>query len=106
MKLFCGFTCSAAVLSLLAALAVPARDTASTQRAVLKVTLRASVTKSWNTVTHTTLDGCDVSIRSIGVRKAWLRSRRPTKVVVTTRGHRATYAPSTVGFVTVDVTGS
>ena len=106
MKLFLGFTCSAAVLSLLAALAAPARDAASTQRAVLKVTLRASVTKSWNTVTHTTLDGCDVSIRSIGVRKATLRSRRPTKVVVTSRGHRVTYVPATVGLVTVDVTGS
>jgi len=106
MKLFFGFTCSAAVLSLLAALAAPARDTASTRRAVLKVTLRASVTKSWNTVTHTTLDGCGVSIRSIGVRKATLRSRRPTKVVVTARGRRVTYSPATVGLVTVDVTGS
>src|SRR6476620_7847977 len=106
MKLFCGFTCSAAVLSLLAALAAPARDTASTQRAVLKVTLRASVTKSWNTVTHTTQDGCDVSIRSIGVRKATLLSKRPTKVVVTSRGRSVSYAPVTIGFVTVDVTGS
>jgi hypothetical protein len=106
MKLFFGFTCSAAVLSLLAALAAPARDTASTRRAVLKVTLRASVTKSWNTVTHTTLDGCDVSIRSIGVRKASLRSTRPTKVVVTSRGLSVSYTPATVGFVTVDVTGS
>ena len=106
MKLFCGFTCSAAVLSLLAALAAPARDAASAQRAVLKVTLRASVTKSWNTVTHTTLDGCDVSIRSIGVRKATLRSRRPTKVVVTSRARRVSYAPAAVELVTVDVTGS
>ena len=31
MKLFCGFTCSAAVLSLLGALAAPARDAASAQ---------------------------------------------------------------------------
>ena len=85
MKLFCGFTCSAAVLSLLGALAAPARDAASAQRAVLKVTLGASVTKSWNTVTHTTLNGCDVSIRSIGVRKTTLRSKRPTKVVVTSQ---------------------
>src|SRR5215203_2508540 len=106
MKIFCGFTCSAVFLSLLGALAAPARDTASTQRAVLKVTLGASVTKSWNTVTHTTLDGCDVSIRSIGVRKATLRSKRATKVVVTSRGRLVSYAPAVVKFVTVDVTGS
>lgn len=106
MKLFCGFTCSAAVLSLLGALAAPARDAASAQRAVLQVTLGASVTKSWNTVTHTTLNGCDVSIRSIAVRKATFRSKRPTKVVVTSSGRRVSYAPAAAKFVTVDVTGS
>ncbi len=106
MKLFCGFTCSAAVLSLLGALAAPARDAASAQRAVLKVTLGASVTKSWNTVTYTTLNGCDVSIRSSGVRKTTLRSKRPTKVVVTSSGRRVSYAPTAVKFVTVDVIGS
>ena len=106
MKLFFGFTCSAVVLSLLGALAAPARDAAPARRAVLKVTLGASVTKRWNTVTHTTLNGCDVSIRSIGVRKATLRSKRPTKVVVTSRARRVSYAPAAVEFVTVDVTGS
>jgi hypothetical protein len=106
MKLFCGFTCSAAVLSLLGVLAAPARDAASAQRAVLKVTLGASVTKSWNTVTHTTLNGCDVSIRSIAVRKTTLRSKRPTKVVVTSSGRRVSYSPTAVKFVTVDVRGS
>ena len=106
MKLFFGFTCSAVVLSLFGALGAPARDAASARRAVLKVTLGASVTKRWNTVTHTTLNGCDVSIRSIGVRKATLRSRRPTKVVVTSRARRVSYAPAAVELVTVDVTGS
>ena len=106
MKLFFGFTCSAVVLSVFGALTAPARDAAPVRRAVLKVTLGASVTKRWNTVTHTTLNGCDVSIQSIGVRKATLRSRRPTKIVVTSRARRVSYAPAAVELVTVDVTGS
>jgi hypothetical protein len=106
MKLFCGFTCSAVVLSLLGALTSPARDTAAARRAVLKVTLGATVTKRWNTVTHTTLNGCDVSIRSIGMRKATLRSKRPTKVVVTSGAGRVSYAPAAARLVTVEVTGS
>jgi hypothetical protein len=106
MKILCGFTCSAAVLSLLGAVAAPARDTASAQRAVLKVTLGATVTKRWNTVTHTTLNGCDVSISSIGVRKATLRSKRPTRVVITSRGGGVSYAPAAARLVTVEVTGS
>jgi hypothetical protein len=106
MKVLCGFTCLGAALCLLAALGASARDAAEAKRAVLKVSIRATVTKSWNTVTHTTLEGCDVSIHSIGVRKVVLRSKRPTRVVVTAGGGRASYAPAAVRFVSAEATGS
>jgi hypothetical protein len=106
MKLLCGFTCSAVFVSLLAALAAPARDAAPDRRAVVKVSLRATVTKTWNTVTETALGGCGVSIHSIGARKIVLKSVRPTRVVVTSRGGRVSYSPSAIRFVRVEVTGS
>jgi hypothetical protein len=106
MKLFCGFTCTAASVCLLAALAAGARDAAPAKRAVLKVSLSATVTKTWNTVTDTTLGGCDVSIHSIGARKVVLKSARPTRVVVTSSGGRVAYSPSAVRFVRIEVSGS
>ena len=78
MRLFCGFTCTAAFVCLLAVVAAPARDAGSAKRAVVKASLSATVTKTWNTVTDTTLGGCDVSIHSIGSRKVVLKSARPT----------------------------
>ena len=106
MKILCVSTCSGLVLSLLAALGASARDASSGRRAVLKVTLHATVTKSWNTVTHTTLSGCDVAIHSIGTRKVTLRSKRATKVLVTSGSGRVTYRPPAVRFVAVVVNGS
>ena len=106
MKYFCGCTCITAVLCLLAALGAAARDAVPAKRAVVKVSLRATVTKSWNTVTHTTLNGCEVSIHSIGVRKVVVRSKRPTRVVVTAGSGRLSYAPSAVRFVSVEASGS
>jgi len=106
MKILCLSTCSALVLSLLVALGASARDAASAKRSVLKVTLKASVTKSWNTVTHTTLNGCAVSIHSIGTRKVTIHGKRPTKVVVTSASGRVSYRPAAVRRVAVGVTGS
>ena len=106
MKLFCGFTCVLAFLCLLVALAASARDAAPAKRALVKVSLRATITKTWNTVTETTLGGCDVSIHSVGSRKVVLKSLRPTKVVVTARGGRVSYSPAAIRFVRVDVSGS
>jgi hypothetical protein len=106
MKLLCGFTCSAVFVSLLAALAAPARDAAPERRAVVKVFLRATVTKTWNTVTETSQGGCGVSIHSIGSRKIVLKSLRPTKVVVTSRGGRVAYSPSAIRSVRAQVSGS
>ena len=106
MKLFCGFTCVLAFLCLLVALAASARDAAPAKRALVKVSLRATITKTWNTVTETTLGGCDVSIHSVGSRKVVLKSLRPTKVMVTARGGRVSYSPAAIRFVRVDVSGS
>ena len=106
MRLFCGLTCSALVLCLLAALRASALDAAPAKRVVVRVTMHATVTKSWNTVTETTRGGCDVSIHSVGVRKVVLRSTRPTKVVVTSTGGRVAYSPAEVRFVWADLSGS
>ena len=106
MKLFCGFTCVLAFLCLLVALAASARDAAPAKRALVKVSLRATITKTWNTVTETTLGGCDVSIHSVGSRKVVLRSSRPTRVVVTSRGGGVSYSPAAVRFVKIEVKGS
>jgi hypothetical protein len=106
MKILCVSTCSALVLSLLAALGASARDVSSARRAVLKVTLQGTVTKSWNTVTHTTLSGCEVAIHSIGTRKVTLRSKRATKVLVTSRPGGVSYRPHAVRFVAIAVSGS
>jgi hypothetical protein len=106
MKVFCGFTCISAFVCLLAALAAPARDAAPAKRALVKASLRATVTKTWDTVTDTTLRGCDVSIHSIGSRKVVLKSLRPTKVVVTARSGDVSYSPSSIRFVRLEVTGS
>lgn len=106
MKSFCGFTCISAFVCLLAALAAPARDAAPAKRALVKASLRATVTKTWDTVTDTTLGGCDVSIHSVGSRKVVLKSLRPTKVVVTARNGRVSYSPSAIRFVRLEVSGS
>lgn len=106
MKIFCGFTCISAFVCLLAALAAAARDAAPTKRAGVRVSLRATVTKTWNTVTDTTLGGCDVSIHSIGSRKVVLKSVRRTNVAVTAAGGRVSYSPAAIRFVRLDVSGS
>jgi hypothetical protein len=106
MRVFCGFTCTAAVVCLIAAFAAPARDAAPSRRAVTKASLHGTVTKTWNTVTETTLGGCDVSIHSIGTRKVVLKSVRPTKILVTSGSGRVSYSPSAIKAVRLVITGS
>jgi hypothetical protein len=106
MKFFCGFACLAAFLCLLSVGGVSAREGAQAKRALLQVTLQATVTKSWNTLTETRSGGCDVSIHSVGSRKIVLRSARPTRVVVTSGGGRVSYRPAAVRLVRAEVTAS
>ena len=106
MKPFCGLICGVALACLLAALGASARDIAPAKRTALRVTLQATVSKNWNTVTDTTRGGCDVSIHSVGSRKVVLRSSRPTRVVVTSRGGGVSYSPAAVRFVKIEVKGS
>jgi hypothetical protein len=101
MKTFCGFTL-VCVIAILAGAAHAARPT----RAALDVTLRATVTKTWNTVVSTEEDGCTVVRRSTGRRVVTLRSARPTHIVVALRSGRAVFSPSAIRFVTARVTQS
>ena len=106
MRSFCGFTCIAALLCTVIAVGAAARTDMQARRAVLRVTLNATVTKKWNTVAETTLGGCDVAIHAVGTRKIVLRSLRPTSVVVTATGGRVSYSPTAIRFVRVDVSGT
>jgi hypothetical protein len=103
MKRYCGFTCGFVLAALLATVAGTA-DGALPQRAIFDVTLRATVAKSWNTVTESTEEGCTVFRRSIGRRTVTLRSVRPTPMVVSLRSGKASFSPAAVRFVVVQVT--
>ena len=103
MKGYCGVTCGTALAGLLAFLAGTA-DGALPQRATFDVTLRATVTKNWNTVTESTEESCTVFRRSIGRRTVTLRSARPTRIAVTLRSGKVSFSPAAVRFVAVQVT--
>ena len=66
------------------------------RRHVFRVTLDATVTKQWNAVTRATRGGCPTSTRFQGRDSITLHSSRPTTVVVTFVGGRATYTPRVV----------
>ena len=85
-----------------------AQGASEPKRASFNVTLKATVTKDWNTVGQTTEEGCPVTKHWVGRRTVKLRSTRPTTAVVTFAGGRASYSPSAVRFVAVEVgqTGS
>jgi len=95
-------SCGIAVASLIAILAVAAAE-AQPNRATYAVTLRATITKDWNTVSESTEANCRVVRRATGYRTVTLRSARPTKVVVNLGSGRASFSPSTVRFITVRV---
>ena len=94
------------LVCLLAYLAGAAEGAAGARRASFSVTLKATVTKEWNTVGKTTSMGCPVSKRSVGRRTVKLRSTRPTTVVATFADGRVSYAPAAVRFVAVEVSQS
>ena len=103
MKRYCGVTCGTVLAGLLAILAGTA-DGAMPARATFDVTLRATVTKDWNTVAESTEEGCTVFRRSIGRRIVTLRSARPTPIVVTLGSGKISFSPAAVRFVVVRVT--
>ena len=98
-------SCGTALVCLIALLA-GAADAARPSRAAFDVTLRATVTKTWNTAVESDEDGCTVVRRSTGRRVVTLRSARPTRIVVALRSAKAVFSPSAVRFVTARVTQS
>jgi hypothetical protein len=84
---------------LLAILAGAAHGASQPKRVAFSVTLSATVTKDWNTVTESTVSGCPTSERSIGKRTVTLRSARPTTVLVTLGRGRVSYSPRIVKYV-------
>jgi hypothetical protein len=91
------------LMGLLAILAGTA-DGATPKRAAFDVTLRATVSKDWNTLTESTEGSCTVFRRSIGHRLIMLRSARPTPIIVTFRSGKASFSPAAVRFVVVQIT--
>jgi hypothetical protein len=81
-------------------------DAARPQSATFAVSLKATVTKDWNTEVESTEDGCTAVRRSIGHQTVTLRSSRPTTVIVTRRAGKVSFSPSAVQFVTARVTQS
>jgi hypothetical protein len=70
------------------------------------VTVKATVTKTWDTMTETTEDGCPATVRSVGKRTVTLRSRRATTVLVTFGQGRVSYSPAVVRFVAGELSQS
>jgi hypothetical protein len=91
------------VLSALLFLAGTADGAGAGKAAAFDATLRATVSKDWNTVTDSTDKGCAVSRRSVGKRVATFRSTRPTRVVVRSGSGRVSYVPAAVRFVRIEV---
>jgi hypothetical protein len=106
MKGYCGVTCGSILACLIAILSSTADGATRVKSATFSVTLRATVTKDWNTVTESTEATCRVFRRAIGHRVVTFRSARPTKVVVTFDAGRVSYSPASVRFVVVQVAQS
>ena len=89
---------SSTVLACAALVALGGRaDAASGPKpAAFRVTLQATVTKDWDTVTGGTAGSCETSVRSQGRWTATLRSTKPTPIVVVFRSGRPVYLPPTV----------
>ena len=83
-----------------------AADAARPTQSVFDVTIRATVTKDWNTAVESTENGCTVVRRSIGHRTVTLRSSRPTSITVGTRSGKVSFSPGAVRFVTAKVAQS
>jgi hypothetical protein len=105
MKGSCGVICGTVLAGMLAILAGTAAG-GPPARATFDVTLRATVTKDWHTVTESTEGDCAVFRRSIGHRVVTLRSARPTPIVVTLGSGKVSFSPAAVRFVVVQATQS
>ena len=82
---------------------------AAQQRVAFRVTLKATVVKTWNAATQSTVNGCPTTQRSVGRRVVTLESKRPATVVVTLRNGRVVrYSPMAVRYLGAQVvqTGS
>jgi hypothetical protein len=91
---------------LLAFLAGAAHGASQPKRVAFRVTLNATVTKDWNTVTESTENGCPTSQRSVGRRTVTLRSTRPSTVFVTLGSGRVSYSPAVVRYVRAELSQS
>ena len=89
---------SSTVLACVALAALGGRaDAASGPKpAAFRVTLKATVTKDWDTVTNGSDGSCQTTVRSQGHWSAMLRSSRPSPIVVVFRSGRPVYLPPTV----------
>jgi hypothetical protein len=105
MKGSCGVICGTVLAGMLAILAGTAAG-AQPARATFDVTLRATVTKDWHTVTESMEEGCAAFRRSIGHRVVTIRSARPTPIVVALGSGKVSFSPAAVRFVVVQVTQS
>jgi hypothetical protein len=91
---------------LLAFLAGTADGASQPKRVAFRVTLDATVTKDWNSVTESNENGCPTSRRSVGRRTVTLRSAKPTTVLVTLGNGRVLYSPSVVRYVRAELSQS
>jgi hypothetical protein len=103
MRGYVRVTCGFGLACLLAFLAGTAAGASAPKRASFRVTLDATVTKDWNTLTESSENGCPTSRRSIGHRTVRLRSAKPSTVVVTFGAGRVSYSPAVVGFLSTEV---
>jgi hypothetical protein len=103
MRGYVRVTCGFGLACLLAFLAGTSADASASKRASFRVTLDATVTKDWNTVTDLTENGCPTSRRSIGHRTVRLHSTQPSTVVVTFGSGRVSYSPADVRFLSTEV---
>ena len=106
MRGYFGVTGGMVLAGLFAFLAGAAHGASQPKRVAFRVTLSATVTKDWNTVTESTENGCPTSLRSVGKRTITLRSARPTTVLVTLGSGRVSYSPAVVRYVNTGLSQS
>ncbi len=104
-----GYLCVTGVtvfVCLLALLSGTAFGASQAKRVAFRVTLKATITKDWNTAAELSENGCQTSKHFVGRRTIKLRSVRPTTVFVTFRNGRVSYSPNAIRFVRLEITQS
>jgi hypothetical protein len=92
------------LVGLLAFVAGTAHGAPQPKRVAFRVTLEATVAKTWNSFTQADVNGCPTSYRSLGRRVVTLESKRPTTVLVTFRNERmVSFKPPAVRFLAGEV---